>query len=95
MTERHEGRVKWFNNKLGYGFLTDLDSGNDLFVHHQNLATVDGVYKYLVEGEYVSYEEHTDNEKIHAVSVRGIREGKLMCETRQERSRKSNNDNDN
>jgi cold shock CspA family protein len=36
-TERFTGRVKWFNNKAGYGFITATDgpnSGTDIFVHH-------------------------------------------------------------
>ena len=36
-TDIFTGRVKWFNNKAGYGFITITDgdrSGSDIFVHH-------------------------------------------------------------
>ena len=36
-TDRFIGRVKWFNNKAGYGFITVTDgpkAGTDVFVHH-------------------------------------------------------------
>ena len=35
------GRVKWFNNKAGYGFITissDEQSGEDVFVHHSAIS---------------------------------------------------------
>jgi cold shock CspA family protein len=39
-TDRFTGRVKWFNNKAGYGFITVTDgpkSGSDVFVHHSSI----------------------------------------------------------
>jgi len=84
------GRVKWFNNKSGYGFITsqeDNDTNTDIFVHHTSLKVVNDQYRYLVEGEYVDFELEettTGNHKVQAVNVRGIRGGKLMCETRRD-----------
>ena len=34
MTTRNIARVKWFNPRAGYGFLTDCDNAEDIFVHH-------------------------------------------------------------
>ena len=53
-----EGRVKWFNNKKGYGFI-ETDSGTDVFVHY---SAIDGAgFKSLTEQERVSFEvEDTD-----------------------------------
>ena len=47
------GKVKWFNNKKGYGFITP-ESGNDIFVHHTAIQG-DG-YKTLNEGQEVEFE---------------------------------------
>ena len=52
------GRVKWFNNKAGYGFITVTDgrqSGSDIFIHHSAINVDSQQYKYLVQGEYVGF----------------------------------------
>ena len=83
------GCVKWFNNKVGYGFITLSDGSleQDIFVHHSALNTSDEQYKYLVQGEYVSFElvKSSDPDSKHeffAGNVSGVNGGKLMCETR-------------
>ena len=48
----NRGRVKWFNDAKGYGFI-ERDSGPDVFVHYSAI-TGDG-YKSLREGEEVSF----------------------------------------
>jgi cold shock CspA family protein len=89
--EKFTGRVKWFNNNAGYGFITITDgvkSGEDIFVHHTAIVVQSEQYKYLVQGEYVSLSlAPTTNNASHdtqAVGVSGINGGKLMCETRRE-----------
>lgn len=58
---RLTGRVKWFNNKTGFGFITALtDSegvkeGSDVFVHHSAIKVSQEQYRYLVQGEYVEF----------------------------------------
>ena len=47
------GKVKWFNNQKGYGFITP-ESGNDVFVHHS--AIQGNGYKSLDEGQAVEFE---------------------------------------
>lgn len=47
------GKVKWFNNEKGYGFIEYLD-GQDIFVHYSEIR-LDG-YKTLSEGDIVQYE---------------------------------------
>jgi cold shock CspA family protein len=88
--ERLTGRVKWFNNKAGYGFVTVTDgsrSGSDIFVHHSSIGVENQQYKYLVQGEYVEFSLSTTqggSHEFHAANVGGINNGKLMCETRRE-----------
>ena len=79
--------VKWFNNRAGYGFLTVCDGerkDTDVFVHHTALQVSEDQYKYLVAGEYVTFDlSTTSNEhEFQATQVRGANGGKLMCETR-------------
>ena len=85
-SSRSSGRVKWFNNRQGYGFLTSKD-GEDIFVHHTALTTDEQQYRYLVQGEYVEFgktQADSGDHKWQAVNVRGVGGGKLMCETRNE-----------
>lgn len=80
-TTRSFAVVKWFNPKAGYGFLTDVDSNADVFVHHNGIKASDNVYKTLSTGEYVEYETIQDKSgKTLAVNVTGLRGGKLLCE---------------
>ena len=88
--ERLVGRVKWFNNKAGYGFITVTDghkAGSDIFVHHSSIKVDAQQYKYLVQGEYVEFglsSVSNGDHEFQASDVSGIKSGKLMCETRHE-----------
>jgi len=88
--ERLIGRVKWFNNKAGYGFVTVTDgsqAGSDIFVHHSVIAVSNQQYKYLVQGEYIEFSISPTQSGTHpfqASNICGIKGGKLMCETRNE-----------
>ncbi len=90
-SERFTGRVKWFNNKAGYGFVTITDgsnSGKDVFVHHSSIKVDSEQYKYLVQGEYIEFclsdTKGQGDHEYQAGDVSGINGGKLMCETRRE-----------
>jgi CspA family cold shock protein len=48
-----EGKVKWFNDKKGFGFI-EQDGGGDLFVHHSSIQGE--VFKSLAEGDRVSFD---------------------------------------
>ena len=85
---RITGRVKWFNNKAGFGFVTACDGklkDKDVFVHYSAINVPEDQYKYLVQGEYVDF-ELSDSDKseheFHAVNISGVKGGSLMCETR-------------
>ena len=90
LSERYNGRVKWFNSKSGFGFVTIIE-GNlneaDVFVHHSAINVKDRLYKYLMQGEYVSVQvamSDSGKHKYNVVSVCGIGGGVLMCESRSE-----------
>ena len=82
------GRVKWFNNKHGYGFVTILQGeheGLDVFTHHSAIKVATEQYRYLTQGEYVSFslqESDDKNHKFSAGDVTGVLGGVLMCETK-------------
>ncbi len=50
----HTGKVKWFNDEKGFGFVTRDDGGGDVFVHHSDIQ-MEG-YRTLAEGEQVEFE---------------------------------------
>ena len=58
------GKLKWFNDKKGYGFITDEKSGKDVFVHitqFQKAGITD-----MNEGQNMSYELYNDKGRIAA-----------------------------
>ncbi|CCY54255.1 cold-shock DNA-binding domain protein [Coprococcus sp. CAG:782] len=54
----NNGTVKWFNAEKGYGFISNDNGGNDVFVHFS--AIVGDGYKTLVEGQKVTYDVEAD-----------------------------------
>ena len=64
-----KGKVKWFSNQKGYGFITP-ESGNDVFVHFSAI-TGDG-YKTLEEGQEVEFDIQKDDKGEKAVNVRRV-----------------------
>ena len=60
------GRVKWFNNAKGYGFIT-RENGEDLFVHFKSIV-MDG-YKSLKQGDAVQFDVEQGAKGLQAVNV--------------------------
>ena len=54
MSDRLSGTVKWFNNARGYGFITQGEGSEDVFVHYRNIRG-EG-YRSLAEGQQVEFE---------------------------------------
>lgn len=61
------GRVKWFNDAKGYGFIEQPGGGEDVFVHYSRIE-MDG-YKTLSEGMEVEYEFTQGEKGLHATKV--------------------------
>lgn len=66
MTEREKGKVKWFSNSKGYGFI-EREQGNDVFVHFSSIQG-DG-YRTLSEGQDVEFSLRTGDKGLHADEV--------------------------
>ncbi len=61
-----KGTVKWFNDKKGYGFITD-ENGNDVFVHFSGL-NMEG-FKTLSEGQTVDFDLTEGDKGAQATNV--------------------------
>lgn len=61
-----KGKVKWFNNEKGYGFIL-RDQYDDIFVHYS--AIVDDGFKTLAEGQEVEFELYNGQKGLMAKNV--------------------------
>jgi len=80
---KYTGSTKWFNDKLGYGFITICDGedkGKDIFVHHSGIKPLNSNYKTLRKGEYIQFNIITGLNGLQAIDVTGIKGGPLMCD---------------
>jgi len=65
------GKIKWFNDQKGFGFISDEKSGEDVFVHF-SAVEMDG-FKTLKEGQAVEYEAERSDKGMKAKRVIPIR----------------------
>ncbi len=68
------GKVKWFNNSKGYGFIRPDEGGEDLFVHYSYIE-MEG-YKTLKAGQAVSFEITPADKGFHATNIVCLDENK-------------------
>ncbi|WP_436792259.1 cold shock domain-containing protein [Amphritea atlantica] len=64
----HTGKVKWFNNAKGFGFIVSPDFDEDLFAHYSVIQS-EG-YKSLKAGQEVEFETTPGPKGIHAVNIK-------------------------
>ena len=62
------GKVKWFNNAKGYGFILPDGGGDDLFAHYSSIE-MDG-YKTLKAGQDVEFDILEGPKGLHAINIR-------------------------
>ena len=63
----NKGTVKWFNATKGYGFITNSENGEDVFVHFSGIVADD--YKTLEEGQSVTFDITEGNRGPQATNV--------------------------
>jgi cold shock protein len=61
-----QGKVKWFNDSKGFGFIT-RDDGTDIFVHHSSIQG--NGFKSLAEGDLVSFDSENGPKGLKAINV--------------------------
>ena len=63
----YKGTVKWFNSTKGFGFISNNETNEDLFVHYSGLA-MEG-FKTLEDGQSVTFDITQGNRGFQAVNV--------------------------
>ena len=61
------GSIKWFNESKGFGFISQENDGDDVFVHYSAIQSTG--FKTLAEGQKVSFETEKGPKGLQATSV--------------------------
>lgn len=71
-TGEFTGKVKWFNNAKGYGFIIADGGDEDMFAHYSSI-TMEG-YKTLKAGQSVAFDTKSVDNGTHAINITAIEE---------------------
>ena len=64
------GKVKWFNSKKGYGFITEDETEKDIFLHVSALE--ESKLKMLKEEQKLEFEIKEKNKKLQAINLKKV-----------------------
>ena len=64
------GKIKWFNAKKGYGFVTDNETNKDIFLHVSALEK--SRLKILKEDQRISFEIKEEKKKLQAINLKKV-----------------------
>ena len=67
-TTMPSGKVKWFNAKKGYGFITDDETQKDIFLHVSALE--DSKLRVLKEEQKIFYDIKEEKDKLQAINIK-------------------------
>ena len=62
------GKVKWFNSKKGYGFITDDETNKDIFLHVSALE--ESKLRLLKEEQKIKYDIKEEKNKLQAINIK-------------------------
>ena len=63
-----QGKVKWFNSKKGYGFITDDETNKDIFLHVSALE--ESKLRVLKEEQKIKYDIKEEKNKLQAINIK-------------------------
>ena len=64
------GKIKWFNSKKGYGFITDDETNKDIFLHVSALE--DSKLRVLKEEQKIEFDIKEEKNKLQAVNIKKL-----------------------
>ena len=62
------GKIKWFNSKKGYGFITDNETQKDIFLHVSALEN--SKLRVLKEEQTIFYDIKEEKDKLQAINIK-------------------------
>ena len=64
------GKIKWFNSKKGYGFITDDETNKDIFLHVSSLE--ESKLRVLKEEQKIKFDIKEEKNKLQAINIKKL-----------------------
>jgi len=64
------GKIKWFNSKKGYGFITEDDTNKDIFLHVSALE--ESKLRVLKEEQKIEFDIKEEKNKLQAINIKKL-----------------------